>query len=343
MNVCIVKLLIDFCFYSSTVRMMEEVASMKKGCCVAVVIMLMMTMMTGCSSMGKAGGITITAQNTPEGYILTSMVRDLLEQAGYRVNELPGMTGAAARKALLDGTIDACIDYTGKAWTRYLQGKQHVQDPQKMLAMVQQADRMHGIVWIDGMLQVNAMPAVVIPEKCIHTLGKRISDLINYQIKTHEGALNFDIPADEYSENVPGGFRQMMKWYIMTTTISVFAHPCDSTKEIARDLAWDDTLAANERDIWPIAGILPRTEPGIQKYGLAALQDDKKFYCVYTPALCIRQGFLQQHPEIARVLQPLAQTLTQQDMIQLNARVEIDGLAPRDAAMRYLKAKKLLL
>ncbi len=316
---------------------------MKKGCCVAVIIMLVMTIiLPGCAPAGKTGSITITAQDATESYILTSMARDLLEQAGYRVNEEAGMKAVDARAALLTGKVDACIDYTGTAWLRYLKQTERIQDPAALFAKVQEKDlAANGIDWVDCMTGINSTPAVVVPKKVAQLMGTRISDLIDYQIKTSEQALNFSIPSDEYDEDVPGGFRRMMKWYIMTTTMALFVQPCDTTRVIADGLEFTDSLSA-KKDPVPVAGILPRTEPCIQKYGLVILKDDKKFYSVCTPAFCIRKEVLARYPGIADVLRPLTTTLTQQDMITLNYRAEIDGLAPREVAAQYLKNKGLI-
>ena len=72
------------------------------------------------------------------------------------------------------------------------------------------------------------------------------------------------------------------------------------------------------------------------------MKDDKGFFPVCNPALCIRKDVLTKYPEIPDVLKPLTETLTQQDMITLNYEAEIDGLAPREVAVRYLKEKGLV-
>jgi len=64
--------------------------------------------------------LNVGAKNFTEQYIVSSMISQLLEDAGFRVTENFGMSSFVARSALETGQIDLYADYTGTAWPTYL-------------------------------------------------------------------------------------------------------------------------------------------------------------------------------------------------------------------------------
>ena len=308
---------------------------MKRNWCTVLVALLVMTLvLPGCSA-GQAKPITIAAQDSTESYILTAMARELLADAGYRVNEKAGMKTADARAALIGGNIDACIEYTGVAWTRHLHKTEHISDPVALFSSLRQADlAANGLEWVDRM-NVDSSLALVISRTDVSFYGTSISTLATAQKESQTVAINFRIPSESF--DVPDGFRNMEKWYQMIVPAERIEFPDARTGSIP------DQLYLEEISITPCSvAMMPLTEPRIRKFGFVVLQDDKGFFPVCNPALCIRKDVLAKYPEIPDVLKPLTETLTQQDMITLNYEVEINGLAPREAAARYLKEKGLI-
>lgn len=308
---------------------------MKRNCCTVLVALLVMTLvLPGCST-GQAKSITIAAQDSTESYILTAMARELLTNAGYRVNEKAGMKTADARAALIAGNVDAYIEYTGVAWTRYLHKEEHINDPVALFNNLRQADlAANGIVWVDRM-NVDSSSALVISKKDTSFYGTSISTLARAQEESQTVAINFRIPSEFFG--VPDGFRNMEKWYQMIVPTERIEFPDVRTGSIP------DQLYLEEISITPCSvAMMPLTEPKIRKFGFVVLKDDKGFFPVCNPALCIRKDVLTKYPGIPDVLKPLTETLTQQDMITLNYEAEIDGLAPREVAARYLKEKGLV-
>jgi len=312
---------------------------MKRNCCTVLVALLVMALvLPGCST-GRAENITIAAQDSTESYILTSMARELLTNAGYRVNEKAGMKTADVRTALIGGNIDACIEYTGVAWTRHLRKTEHISDPVTLFNNLRQEDlAANGIEWVDRM-NVDSSSALVISKKSTPYLGTSISTLVDAQIRSHEVSLSFRVPSE--SLDVPDGFRNMEKWYIMVVPAAWNLYLSDSASDAAYGLYWTELLSTSSMSL-PCIAMLPLTAPKIRKFGLVVLKDDKGFFPVCNPALCIRKDVLTKYPGISDVLKPLTETLTQQDMITLNYEAEIDGLAPREVAARYLKEKGLI-
>jgi osmoprotectant transport system substrate-binding protein len=84
------------------------------------------------------------------------------------------------------------------------------------------------------------------------------------------------------------------------------------------------------------------TDGALAALGLLALTDNKGAQIVYAPAPVVREGVLQQRPEIAAVLDPVFATLTLEKLQQLNAEIAVDGEDAGAVAMAYLKSKHFL-
>jgi len=84
------------------------------------------------------------------------------------------------------------------------------------------------------------------------------------------------------------------------------------------------------------------TDGAIAALGLTALEDDKGAQIVYAPAPVVREAVLQQHPEIAKLLDPVFATLTLETLQQLNAEIAVDGEDAAAVAAAYLKSKRFL-
>jgi len=84
------------------------------------------------------------------------------------------------------------------------------------------------------------------------------------------------------------------------------------------------------------------TDGALAALGLTALEDDKGAQVVYAPAPVVREPVLQQHPEIAKLLDPVFATLTLETLQQLNAKIAVEGEDAGAVAAAYLKSQHFL-
>jgi osmoprotectant transport system substrate-binding protein len=84
------------------------------------------------------------------------------------------------------------------------------------------------------------------------------------------------------------------------------------------------------------------TDGELAALALIALCDDKGAQIVYAPAPVVRQPVLDQHPEIAALLDPIFAGLTLESLQSLNAKIAVEGEDPGAVASSYLKSKHLL-
>ncbi|HVH23232.1 MAG TPA: glycine betaine ABC transporter substrate-binding protein [Pseudonocardia sp.] len=78
------------------------------------------------------------------------------------------------------------------------------------------------------------------------------------------------------------------------------------------------------------------TDGRIAGLDLAVLADDKKFFPQYNVCVVLRDEFHRQHPEIGTVLQPIAAARTNDEMIELGKRVDVDGDDPGVVARDWM-------
>jgi osmoprotectant transport system substrate-binding protein len=84
------------------------------------------------------------------------------------------------------------------------------------------------------------------------------------------------------------------------------------------------------------------TDGGVAAADLVILEDDRHDQPIYAPVPVIRETVLKANPDIARIVQPLMESLTRETLQQLNARVQIDGESDQEVATDYLKSKGFL-
>ncbi|MBU1661608.1 MAG: glycine/betaine ABC transporter substrate-binding protein, partial [Chloroflexi bacterium] len=84
------------------------------------------------------------------------------------------------------------------------------------------------------------------------------------------------------------------------------------------------------------------TDGRIAAFGFFNLEDDLQYFPVYNPAPVVRQEIMDAYPGIATVLGPVAQSLTNEKMMELNKRVDIDEEDPIDVACDFLMTEGLV-
>ena len=84
------------------------------------------------------------------------------------------------------------------------------------------------------------------------------------------------------------------------------------------------------------------TDSRIQMFDLATTEDDLGFFPKYDAAPVVRQETLKKFPDLEKVLNSLAGKITEEDMLKMNARVDLDKEKPEDVAQDFLIEKGLI-
>ena len=79
------------------------------------------------------------------------------------------------------------------------------------------------------------------------------------------------------------------------------------------------------------------TDGRIKALDLMLLDDDKKFFPLYNVAPVFATKTLEKNPQLSDLFGPVSKKLTNETMIELNAKVDVDGENPSDVAFDWLK------
>jgi len=96
-----------------------------------------------------------------------------------------------------------------------------------------------------------------------------------------------------------------------------------------------EALAAGEIDVMD----LYTTDAKIERYGIAALEDDRRFFPAYDAVLLYRADTPRRFSKEFEVLGKLESRIDAQTMVRLNARAELDKIAFADVAREFLGSK----
>jgi len=154
----------------------------------------------------SAEKIRVASKSFTEGYILGSMVVELLENAGYKVDYKDGMSSFIIRSALVNDQIDLYVEYTGTAWMAYLKQQDIIDDPVLLLEKVREKDLLgNGIVWYDAIDFNNTYGLAIKEEFARENNLETLSDLADYINQNNK--LIFGVNFDFFER--PDGFFAM--------------------------------------------------------------------------------------------------------------------------------------
>lgn len=99
----------------------------------------------------------------------------------------------------------------------------------------------------------------------------------------------------------------------------------------------EDALVYTELDSGSCTfGSIFATDGRVGALGLTVLEDDETFFPPFNGALNVRTEVLDANPDIAELFAPIAESLDDETLIDLNAQVDVDGDDPEDVAREWL-------
>jgi osmoprotectant transport system substrate-binding protein len=280
------------------------------------------------------GKIVVASKIDTEGSLLGSMIVALLEAHGLAVeNKLQLGPTNIVRAAILAGQIDIYPEYTGNgALFFHLEQDPDWKDWAKGAAKVAALDReQNHLVWLAAAPANNTWTIALRQDLAERHNLKTMDDFAKYlasggAIKLAASAEFVESPAALPAFEATYGFR-LKDAQLLTLSGG-------NTSATLRAAA-EGTSGVN-------AAMAYGTDGALAALGLTALEDDKGAQVVYAPAPVVRESVLQQHPEIATVLDPVFAALTLETLQQLNAKIAVEGEDAGAVATAYLKSKHFL-
>jgi osmoprotectant transport system permease protein len=247
--------------------------------------------------------VVVGSKDFTEQVILGELLAQAIESGtGIRVERRLELAGDLCHRAMLEGQIDAYVEYTGTAFAAILR-HQPLTDAHEVYQKVQQeyASRWN-IKWF-GPLGFNNTFAILVRWHDANRLKlKKISDIA--RVGPHWRA-GFGQDFMSRQDGYPGFAR---------TYGLRFAEP---PREMDLALTYR-ALANGQVDV--IAG--NSTDGLIDKLGLYQLEDDRHYFPPYEAAPLVRQQTLERFPQIANAVQRLVGKLSDAEMRKLNDAVD---------------------
>lgn len=84
------------------------------------------------------------------------------------------------------------------------------------------------------------------------------------------------------------------------------------------------------------------TDSEIKQYDLVVLEDDRQLFPPYQGAALMKDEFAAEHPQVVKALKKLSGKITEDQMIDMNYQVNVEGKQPADVAREFLKKEKII-
>ena len=310
--------------------MIAKAGSFRTKLLIVLVSVVGMLVLAACGGGAPAtkGTITVGGKLDPEAQLLTEMYTQLLQHAGYTVNEKLALgNSVVVFQAITSGAIDLYPEFTATGLNKL--GIKSVYDPQKDYQAVKQGfEQQYKITWLDP-APLNDGYAICTSQDKSQKLGVTTISQLAPQV----GQLVLASPSDGVD------FIDGLKPVYGFDTSSF-----KSLQKVDYSIGFQ-SVASGAAD----ATVCYTTDGSVKTQNFIFLVDDKNGFPQFNPAPIVRDDVLAKYPDIATILNPLAPKLTTDVSIQLQQQVadaKTGGKSVtqsvQDVAKQFLQSQGLL-
>jgi len=294
---------------------------------ITIAIILICTVLAGCS--GAKGSVVVGAKDYTEQYILGNILAVLIESnTDINVTLKVDLGSDMIFAGIIADTLDIYVDYTGTIYANHLNFYDSHTDFNETASgdaifEISKSALMenHNILMLDRLGFNNTYALAIREETAAEFNIRTISDLANVSSDLIFGGGNEIL-------NRSDGIPTLKIRYDMGFKSEVVLNGNNRYYAIAED---------NVQVIEAFS-----TDGMLLEYSLVVLEDDKQFFPPYHAVPIIRDEIAQKHPEIVDVINKLVGIMTDEVMRNLNFKVDVLGLSPRDVAEEFLKEMNLI-
>ncbi len=277
----------------------------------------------------QEGPLTIGSKVDTEGSVLAQIMRLMLEDSGFEINDRSGFgTTSVVREALLAGEIDMYPEYTGSALTFYPNAdvpEDLSTQPDELYATVKELDAEAGVTNL-GRSPANNTWAIAVPQTLADENGlETMTDLAAY---INDGG-EFKLAASQEFVDRPDAlpaFEETYGFDVTNEQLVILA---------GGNTTQTETAAANGTD-GVNAAMAYGTDGTIAALGLVTLTDPENAVAIYQPYPAVRTEVAEQYPQLAEILDPVFASLDETVLQDMNGQVAVDGADPAEVAQAYL-------
>lgn len=267
--------------------------------------------------------VMIGSKNFSEQLLVGKMAVILFGSAGANTVDYTNIPGSASsRQAQVDGQLNMMWEYTGTAWIAYMGNSDPIPDEQQQWQAVRDQDAENGLVWLEP-APMNNTYGFAMTQASADRLG--ITALSQIQ----------DIPVEDRTFCVESefnsrsdGMNPMLETYDIPRGSEV---PEENIRLYDTGAIYAATAAGQ-----CVFGEVFTTDGRIVALDLVVLEDDRQFFPMYNLSPVVNQDLLEAYPQIADLLAPVSARLTNEVLLELNARIDVDGEEPGDVAYDWL-------
>jgi osmoprotectant transport system substrate-binding protein len=270
-----------------------------------------------------------------EGAVLGAMVIQMLNANGFQTVDMTKLgTPDVVRKALLEGAVDATIDYTGSGQF-YHDGQEGLpvwKDAATGYAQIAKLDReKHNIAWLTP-APANNSELIAARKDFLEANG--IATMDDFAKYVNAGRKVKVIGSQSWVDSPLGlkGFESAYGFKLKKNQIIALADGV--TAPMLKAVA-EGTNGVNFSLAYGTDGQLP-------DLGLLIIDDTRSVPPVYEPAAVFRGEVLDGAPEIAGILEPVFDSLNQVKLQELNRQATLGGKDFKAVAKEYLEANGFL-
>ena len=268
---------------------------MKKLSSVLVLVMLIFVISGIGSLAAEKPTIVVGNKNFTEEYLAGELMKQILEDRGFKVELKSDLSSMIMRKGMETGNIDVCMEYTGTAWMSHLARSYTPTGHEELYYMTKAADAANKLVWLQPMWNNNAYALAVWADFAKENNVETLSDLAAF-CKQEKGKVKTFIDF-EFSQR-PDGWPALQKFY----NFEVDPDSLESAAPGASLIA----LGKHKTDV----AMVFATDASIAKYGWVVLKDDKNFFPPYDLTPVVRAEILEKYPEVGVAINNLIAAFT---------------------------------
>lgn len=263
--------------------------------------------------------VRVGSKDFTEGLLVSELYSLALEDAGYEVERVFDIAGSVVHTALTSDEIDLYPEYTGTGLLSVL-GMDMITDPQQVYDTVKEEyEKQFQITWLDYS-KANDGQGMVVRADVAKKYG--ISTISDLQKNADKLRFASQGEFDEREDGMPA----------LEAVYGPFAWK--SSKVYDGGLKYQ-VLANDEADV-TVGYTTDGTLADTTKY--TQIEDDKKVWPPYNLAPVVRDNVLEKYPDIADVLNRISAALDTEDLIKMNARVDVDKEEYEDVAKDFYES-----
>ncbi|MET3961454.1 osmoprotectant transport system substrate-binding protein [Marmoricola sp. OAE513] len=276
------------------------------------------------------GKVVLVGQGFPEADIMTELYAGLLTNAGFEVSTKALATRDLYLPELEKGSVQISTDYLS-SFTEAL-NRQANGDDAAVVASNDAEATLSELNKLGSKVGVTALEPAEAQDANAFAVTKKFADEKGLKTLSDLAALGLDLklgaaPDCDKRPDCKVGLES--KYGLKIKTVVPTGFGSDETKS---DLKDGDTQL----------GQVGTSDATVANDGLVILEDDKGLQNAENLVPIANTKWLDDHPQAADALNPLAQVLTTEDLAGLIAKVSIGREKAADVALEYLKDKDLL-